>query len=190
MSLPACQKADQPRPSTTLLPTALSSTHLAASAGVTTATPASAPVASGAASAAPAPSSEPPGTHHAFGDPIAVTKSTNLGRLLAHPDAFADKTVLVEGLVRRACTRRGCWMELAPAQDGPGCRVTFKNYGFFVPTDSAGSHARVEAIVKQAVLSPGEVAHHQREGAQFASLNRDGSANETRLIANGVELWR
>ena len=66
------------------------------------------------------------------------------------PDKFADKTVLVEGNVRQACTRKGCWMELSegPGAAAPGCRVTFKDYGFFVPTDSAGAKATVEGSVK------------------------------------------
>ena len=117
-------------------------------------------------------------------------KATDLAKVLAAPGRFAEQTVLVEGLVRRNCTRRGCWMELATGETGPACRVTFKDYGFFVPLDSAGSNARVQAVVKQATLAPGEVAHHEREGAQFPSKNPDGSASETRLVASGVELWR
>ena len=112
--------------------------------------------------------------------------------MLKSPDKFAEQTVLVEGEVRRACTRKGCWMELSEGQDpsAPGCRVTFKDYGFFVPTDSAGSKARVEAKVESKIVKASLVQHLEEEGAKFAEKAPDGSAREVRLVATGVELWR
>ncbi len=112
--------------------------------------------------------------------------------VLNTPDKSAERTVTVEGEVRRACTRKGCWMELAEAPDAaaPGCRVTFKDYGFFVPTDSAGSKARVEAKVESKLVKPELVAHLESEGAKFADKLADGSAHEVRLVATGVEMWR
>ncbi len=68
--------------------------------------------------------------------------------------------------------------------------MTFKDYGFFVPTDSAGSKARVEARVESKLIKPELVAHLEQEGANFANKSADGSAREVRLVASGVELWR
>jgi hypothetical protein len=127
-----------------------------------------------------------------FGSPVAGGAAIALRDVLKAPDKFADQSVLVEGEVRRACTRKGCWMELSTAQDpaAPGCRVTFKDYGFFVPIDSAGSKARVEAKVESKLLKPSLVTHMEEEGAKFADKAADGSAREVRLVATGVELWR
>lgn len=112
--------------------------------------------------------------------------------LLAKPDAFEGQSAIVNGYVRRACSRRGCWMELADGADekNPGCRVTFKDYGFFVPTDSAGASARVEAKVVFANVSASSVNHLESEGATFANKGADGAARELRLVATGVELRR
>lgn len=130
------------------------------------------------------------GERKTFGDALTERALTPLADVIAKPGLYEDKTVLVEGSVRRACSRRGCWMELAPSEQGPACRVTFKDYGFFVPLDSAGAQARVQAVVQKATLRPRDVRHHEREGAQFPNKNPDGSADETRLVASGVELWR
>ena len=128
----------------------------------------------------------------AFGGPFGASAKAALADVLKSPDKFADQSVMVEGDVRRACTRKGCWMELAAGQDAaaPGCRVTFKDYGFFVPTDSAGSKARVEARVESKVIKPSMVSHLEEEGAKFAEKAADGSAREVRLVATAVELWR
>jgi len=141
--------------------------------------------------AAPAPSAALP-PHKTFGAPLGASPAVPLADVLKAPDKFADQNVTVEGEVRRACTRKGCWMELAEAQDAaaPGCRVTFKDYGFFVPIDSAGSKARVEAKVESKVVKPELVAHLESEGAKFADKSADGSAREVRLVATGVEMWR
>ena len=128
-----------------------------------------------------------------FGDAISpVFQGAALSEVLAAPEKFQGRPVLVEGYVRRACSRRGCWMELAEGVDPKleGCRVTFKDYGFFVPTDSAGSSARVAAALEVASLTPATVEHMEREGAKIPHKTADGSAREVRLVASGVELWR
>ena len=68
--------------------------------------------------------------------------------------------------------------------------MTFKDYGFFVPTNSAGSRARVQGTFELATVSAPRVRHLEQEGAAFASKQPDGTARELRLVATGVELWR
>ena len=128
----------------------------------------------------------------AFGAPISAGPVLSLADVLASPERFRDQAITVEGHVRSACTRRGCWMEVAESADPklPGCRVTFKDYGFFVPTDSAGSRAKVQGTLSVDTLPPERVAHLESEGGQFPHKNPDGSVDELRLVANGVELWR
>jgi len=139
--------------------------------------------------AAPAPTTtSAPGK--AFGAPITAGPELALSEVLASPERFRDQAVTVEGQVRSACTRRGCWMEIAQSSDPklPGCRVTFKDYGFFVPTDSAGAHAKVQGTFGVNTLPPERVAHLESEGGQFPRKNADGSVDELRLVATGVEL--
>jgi len=86
----------------------------------------------------------------------------------------------------------GCWMELAEsaAADAPACRVLMKDHAFFVPTDSAGASARVEGMLDLKRIAPAQVAHMEGEGASFPNKAADGSAEEVRFVASGVELWR
>jgi len=107
---------------------------------------------------------------------------------MANPEKYQGKTVGVRASVERACSAKGCWMELGA--DGASCRVTFKDYGFFVPTDSAGSRALVEGTVVVKTVEASHVAHLEGEGATFANSNADGTANEVQLVATGVQLSR
>jgi hypothetical protein len=121
------------------------------------------------------------------GDTLKGLPTVALAEVLAHPSSFEGKTVAVEAKVRRACQKKGCWMELAASDEGPGVRVTFKDYGFFVPTDSAGRIARVEGTVKVATLSEAHAKHLEGEGARVARSST-GVAQEVELVASGVEL--
>jgi hypothetical protein len=138
------------------------------------------------ASAAPAPRVEQ------FGAALAPAATLPLSRVLGDAASYSNRMVTVEGKVRRNCTNKGCWMELAESieADHQGCRVTFKDYGFFVPLDSAGSTARVQGVVETKVLEPGQVDHMESEGATFAKKEPDGSAREVHIVATGVELTR
>ncbi len=138
------------------------------------------------AAAAPAPRGK------TFGAPLTESATSSLAEVLGSPAGFQGKTVTVDGHVRRACSRKGCWMEIATAKDdaAPGCRVTFKDYGFFVPTDSQGADARVQGLVEVTEVPKSRVDHLEGEGAKFAHKNADGSATEVRIVATGVELRR
>jgi hypothetical protein len=127
-----------------------------------------------------------------FGAPLGAAPHKNLDTVLKYPGRFADVPVAVDGHVRRACSKKGCWMELATSKDpgAPACRVTFKDYGFFVPTDSAGTTARLEGTVILRRVEKKLVEHLEAEGATFASKGDDGTADEVRIVATGVELSR
>ncbi|HTA88079.1 MAG TPA: DUF4920 domain-containing protein [Polyangiaceae bacterium] len=147
------------------------------------------------ASSAPAPAASAEVAIRAvkrFGAPIAAAPELVLADVLRAPERYNNQAITVEGHVRSACTRRGCWMEVATDADPalPGCRVTFKDYGFFVPTDSAGASAKVQGTLDVNTLPPERVAHLESEGGHFPQKNPDGSVNELRLVATGVELWR
>jgi len=123
------------------------------------------------------------------GEKIGKAPSIRLADLQRSPERHDGKTVVVEGTVRRACTRMGCWMELAGSDSGPGVRVTFKDYGFFVPVDSAGAKAKVAGTVKVTALSEAAAKHYQAEGGRVPT-DSHGKHVEVQLVATGVELRR
>jgi hypothetical protein len=117
----------------------------------------------------------------------AAAKAVPLATVLENPSEYSKTPVVVEGVIEKGCSVKGCWIQLAPAPGKAGVRVTFKDYGFFVPLDSKGMNARAEGVTSIKVLPKSEVDHLEGEGAKF-KRNPDGSANEVSFIANGIEL--
>lgn len=117
------------------------------------------------------------------------TKPAALAEVLKSPEAYAKAPVVVEGIVTANCEMRGCWMQLAPESGKAGVHVTFKDYGFFVPTDSKGLHARVEGVASVETLSKAEADHLEEDGLTL-TRNADGTAKQVSFVATGVELWR
>lgn len=114
-------------------------------------------------------------------------KAIPLADVLAKPDAYSKNAVLVEGVIEASCTRQGCWMQLAPAKGEQSVRVTFKDYGFFIPLEAKGMKARAEGVTVVKELSKSEVEHLESEGAKITH-KEDGTAVEVSFVANGVEL--
>jgi hypothetical protein len=121
------------------------------------------------------------------GSALSKQAPVSIEKVLASPEQYKSKSVMVEGVIDKACTQKGCWMQLVPAKGKPGMRVTFKDYGFFVPLNSAGMKAKAEGVTVVKKLSKGEVDHLSAEGATF-QRNADGTANEVSFVASGVEL--
>lgn len=119
----------------------------------------------------------------------AKSRVVPLEKVLASPGDYARSPVVVEGVISQACSNKGCWIELASTAGKPGMRVTFKNYGFFVPLDSKGMLARAEGVTKVKTLSKKEADHLAGEGASL-KRNADGTANEISFVASGIELRR
>ena len=132
------------------------------------------------------------GGPHTFGRAIAKPGSTPLATVLADPTAFSGKEVIVSAKVRTVCQRKGCWMEIAANMDkaARGARITFKDYGFFVPRDATGADARLEGTVALKKIAKAEVDHLESEGGRFANKDAQGNAHEVRFVATGVELTR
>jgi hypothetical protein len=77
-----------------------------------------------------------------FGADIEETGAITMDSLVAmiNGGATTVENVKVEGKINAACQTKGCWMTVDKS-DGSTMRVSFKDYGFFVPKDCAGKQA-------------------------------------------------
>jgi uncharacterized protein DUF4920 len=131
---------------------------------------------------ADAPKAEP------FGKPLAGAQRVALADLQKSPDAWAGKTIRTEGPVSAVCQRRGCWMALGAGKDA--VRVTFKDYGFFVPKDIAGATATVEGVFSVHTVPEATAKHYAGETPGGKPDEIKGDQKELSFEATGVEIRR
>jgi len=123
------------------------------------------------------------------GEPLPDRAALPLGVVLQDVESYAKQTepVFISGVVERNCTTKGCWMQVAPAPGEKGVRVTFKDYGFFIPLNSKGMKVKAVGTVVTKHHDKDHVDHLEAEGAAL-QRNADGSATEITFVASGVEL--
>jgi len=61
---------------------------------------------------------------------------TPLAEVLDNPKSYLGGSLAIKTEVSKVCQKKGCFF--IAQQGGKTIRVTFKDYGFFVPTDIAG----------------------------------------------------
>ncbi|HKP73268.1 MAG TPA: DUF4920 domain-containing protein [Pyrinomonadaceae bacterium] len=122
------------------------------------------------------------------GSPLGTeSPSVAFADVLKEPAKYAGKRVRIEGVVERVCQAEGCWMQIAPESGATGIRVTFKDHSFFVPKDSKSMKFKAEGEFSVTVLSKEQVEHLVGDGAAIKRKD-DGTADEVRFVATGVEL--
>lgn len=98
-----------------------------------------------------------------------------------------ELTTKVEGTVDEVCKMKGCWMTVKTA-DGKTMRVTFKDYGFFVPKDIAGKQVVFEGLAQTTVTPVAELRHYAEDaGKSKAEIEKIKEPQKAlTFVADGV----
>lgn len=98
-----------------------------------------------------------------------------------------ELTTKVEGTVQEVCKMKGCWMTVKTA-DGKTMRVTFKDYGFFVPKDIAGKQVVFEGVAQTTVTPVDELRHYAEDaGKSKAEIEKIKDPEKAiTFVADGV----
>ncbi len=71
----------------------------------------------------------------------------------------------VVGQIKEVCTKKGCWMTL-DLPNGETMRVTFKDYGFFVPLNAQGYPVIIEGIATRSVTDVATLKHYAEDAGK------------------------
>lgn len=104
--------------------------------------------------------------------------------------AVAEKkfntSIALTATVAEVCQVKGCWMILVDGDTK--VRVTFKDYGFFMPKNLAGTKVVVEGVLSEEVLSEKDARHYAEDAgkskAEIAKIK--GDQRELGFEATGV----
>lgn len=129
-------------------------------------------------------------------DPVAVTddaevfgapldenaKPTSLAALLGSPDEYVDTSVRVEARISQVCQKKGCFM-IATTGD-QAVRISFRDYSFFVPTDTDGKTVTVTGTFIERQLSEKQAAHFREDAG--SDVIQAGKVYE--IVADAVSI--
>src|SRR6056297_414785 len=97
-------------------------------------------------------------TYEDFGAALPESETLHsLEEAISQLDELAGQSVVIEAEIQQVCQKKGCFFI---ARDGQTvARVRFQDYGFFIPTDSAGKTVTLAGTVTRVELSPEQAAH-------------------------------
>ncbi|MCC6549357.1 MAG: DUF4920 domain-containing protein [Ignavibacteriaceae bacterium] len=107
-----------------------------------------------------------------FGEQITMTEKTKISDILADPESFVGKKVLVEGEVVDVCSAAGCWMELKSDKDGK-IKIKVKDGDIVFPMEAAGKNALVEGLVYKIDLDHESAIEYMQHLAEDAGKDFD-----------------
>ncbi len=102
--------------------------------------------------------------YETFGAPLPAADAMSLAAIIEDADRYADADVQITVKVKQVCQKKGCFFV---AQDGPHiARVSFKDYGFFVPTDISGRTVTLHGVLKRNELSEAQAEHFSKDAGK------------------------
>jgi len=102
-----------------------------------------------------------------FGKTITEDGAVMLASIESEVIPGEEFVAKVEGEIVEVCQKKGCWMTVKK-DDGTVVRVTFKDYGFFVPKDAAGKWVVMEGIAFYDTLSVATLQHYAEDAGKPA----------------------
>tara|TARA_R110002153_G_scaffold2340_1_gene11429 strand:+ start:1266 stop:1745 length:480 start_codon:yes stop_codon:yes gene_type:complete len=92
----------------------------------------------------------------------------------------------VEARIAKVCQKKGCFF--IAQQEQHILRVSFRDYGFFIPTDSSGKTVTIAGELVQKEMSKDEVAHFKADLKSETDILKSGVVYE--IVADSVRIPR
>ena len=123
-----------------------------------------------------------------YGEQIKAKKATSLETILKNYPKYKNQELVMEAMVDKVCTSKGCWMTLKGAKSG--FRVKFKDYKFFVPLSLVGKKVWVDGTIKRKEISIKDTKHYLEDAGaskeEIAAVNKPSF--EYHFTAKGVKV--
>jgi len=125
--------------------------------------------------------------YETFGAPLDEHVSeVSLRQIVGQGDDYVGQSVRVVARVAEVCQKKGCFFI---AQEGNAVvRISFKDYGFFVPTDISGKRVTFVGEVVAREISADEADHYTEDLGAAASPVEPGKVFE--IVATSVRVPR
>jgi hypothetical protein len=120
-----------------------------------------------------------------YGAPLKSRQAVPIDAAIQQLGGKRRANVVVQSKVGKVCMAKGCWLGLTDANGD--VRVTFKDYGFFVPPSLIGKTVMVEGTLEKVTMSLADTRHYVQDAGGDPSKVTQPRV-EYRLVATGVEV--
>ncbi|MCO5143696.1 MAG: DUF4920 domain-containing protein [Oligoflexia bacterium] len=96
-----------------------------------------------------------------FGEGVRLATTPVSLKTAIEKNLNQENEIVIEAKIEQVCQSKGCWMVLK--DDDAEVRVTFKDYSFFIPKDSAKKTAIVQGKIFSKKLSAAKQRHYLRD---------------------------
>ncbi|MCF8243206.1 MAG: DUF4920 domain-containing protein [Melioribacteraceae bacterium] len=112
-----------------------------------------------------------------YGKDISLEKTTKIEDILAAPEEYVGKKVLIEGTITDVCATRGCWINVAGPEGYQTIKVKVNDGEIVFPMEAKGKTALVEGEVYAiAVDNPtSECSEEMKEGESCSETEKKDS---------------
>jgi hypothetical protein len=94
------------------------------------------------------------------------------------------KSFQVQARIAKVCQKKGCFF--IAQQEQHILRVSFRDYGFFIPTDSSGKTVTLAGELIQKEISPEQAAHFKADLKSDTELVKPGVVYE--IVADSIRI--
>jgi hypothetical protein len=131
------------------------------------------------------------GSPKKYGKKISLDRKTSISEILANPQKFDGKKVLVEGAVVDVCESRGCWIKLASDKEFESIVFKVEDGVITFPMSAKGKNASAEGVVSVTTLSKEERIERGKkqaaeEGTTFDPSTITGPKTTVRIMGEGA----
>lgn len=109
--------------------------------------------------------------------------AVSLSDIIEKENVFLNKEVLVVSDISQVCQKKGCFF--VAQTGGKTARITFKDYGFFIPTNTAGKEVTFKGVFTVNELSAEENKHYQ-EDLTGKSVEKAEAVKEYSIVATSI----
>jgi RecJ-like exonuclease len=103
-----------------------------------------------------------------LGKPVVIKTATPIKTLLAEPEKYVGKDVMVEGEITKVCQMQGCWILVKDASSAEPIMVKVDDGVIVFPKDGAGkkvvAQGKLEKVSDEAQKEAGVTSNYRIKG--------------------------
>ncbi len=128
------------------------------------------------------------GAKKKFGKQLSLKETTKVSAILADPEKYNGKKVLVEGPIVDVCKERGCWIKIGSDKEFESIRFKVDDGVIVFPVDIKGKQVVAEGTISVKTQTKEQLIKRGEESAKEEGTTFDASkitTGQTTVILKG-----